>query len=98
MLPTSHSCVGCFVWNDGTNGMISAYRESSASPAIRRRWRALRYVLPALALAALGVYTYVTVVDVKLLRPYRDSFARGDLSNWNMYGGQWTVNDGVLEN
>ena len=33
-----------------------------------------------------------------LLRPYRDSFSRGDLSGWTFFGGQWTANEGTLDN
>jgi hypothetical protein len=31
-------------------------------------------------------------------RSYRDSFAVGDLSEWQRYGGTWDVSDGVLRN
>ena len=47
-------------------------------------------------LAAMALY--FAFVQGRVLRPYRDSFQRGDMSVWNIYGGTWSASDGVLDN
>jgi len=64
----------------------------------RRKKLLLRNWASLIGLTVVGIWVGVSFIDGRLLRPYRDSFLRGDLSDWTFYGGQWTTTDGVLEN
>ncbi len=60
-----------------------------------RAWIIGSAAVLAVALAAIWV---TSVFTGRLLRPYTDAFAHGDLSGWKTYGGSWAVNDGILDN
>jgi hypothetical protein len=47
---------------------------------------------------AIFALVYFWFIQGTLLRPYQDSFGKGDISEWNFYGGSWRVKDGILEN
>lgn len=65
---------------------------------IKQRMARLRLILATVVFLALGALSYFLVLDHKILRPYNDSFARSDISEWTRYGGYWNVNDGTLDN
>lgn len=52
-----------------------------------------------LAILALGLGSYVILLfSSRSSLPYSDSFARGDISEWRVYGGSWNVFDGGIRN
>jgi signal transduction histidine kinase len=53
----------------------------------------------ALTILVLGFGSYAVLVVVsRSPLPYSDSFARGDISEWHVYGGSWNVFDGGIRN
>lgn len=64
---------------------------------MKQRTRHL-WLIPAAILLTLGGLVWGLLLDHKVLRPYRDSFARGGISEWKIFGGTWNVTDGALDN
>src|SRR5450759_4316038 len=76
-----------------TNALRQSFRFSRGPGA-----RTVLAVSGAVALLAMAAALYYWFVQGALLRPYRDSFRNGDISEWKFYGGSWRVNDGILGN
>lgn len=76
-----------------TNPLVQSFRFRRGPGA-----RTVLAVSGAVALLAIAGALYYWFVQGALLRPYRDSFRNGDISEWKTYGGSWRVNDGILEN
>lgn len=99
MQRTSHLCADSCASSDPASAMSATEKFSTlVRPSAGGKWTFLRYLFPALAVLVIALFLYRTFFDGSLLRPYHDSLAQGDISDWRMYGGQWGVSEGRLEN
>jgi Domain of Unknown Function (DUF1080) len=63
-----------------------------------KRGRSLVAAIVLFSFVAAAFLSYAWLRHVRLFTPYKDTFAKNDLSAWKVYGGSWTVNDGILDN
>ena len=54
--------------------------------------------LSGLAASAVLALSFGYLAQVNLSHAFRDSFDRGDVSNWKFFGGSWIATEGVLKN